>query len=168
MNVNHSSPAKGDPGESARNNVRRSFGTRLGNTSRHWRRAIDEQLRPFGLTEATWLPLLHLSRSKAPLRQKDLAAEIGIESSTLVRLIDALDHAGLIQRKTDDDRRANILCLTQRGRAVAKRVEAASSKIRRRILAGITDEELEMALNVIERVYAALTGVSPATRKEKR
>ena len=94
-------------------NIRQVFGRRLGYTARQWRLAVDERLQPFGLTEATWLPLLHLARGRMPMRQKDLAESVGIESSTLVRLIDALDEAGLIERRTDCDRRARILCLTR-------------------------------------------------------
>ncbi len=138
-------------------NIRQVFGSRLGYTSRQWRRAVDERLQPFGLTEATWLPLLHLARGRTPMRQKDLAESVGIESSTLVRLIDALDQAGLIERRTDGDRRAKILCLTPRGRALVEEVEAAAAAIRQQILASISDEELTMTLSVIDRICAALT-----------
>lgn len=138
-------------------NIRRLFGQRLGYASRQWRRAIDERLQPFGLTEANWLPLLYASRSKVPLRQKDLAESVGIECSTLVRLIDTLDHAGLIERLPDgDDRRAKTLSLTPRGRILVKEVEAAAAIIRQQIFAGISDEELAIALNVIDRICIGL------------
>jgi len=154
--------------ESPTPNIRQSFGSRLGNTSRHWRRAVNEQLLPFGLTEATWLPLLYLSRGGTHIRQKDLAETVGIDCSTLVRLVDALDHAGLIERKTDEDRRAKILCLTPQGRKVVKRVEAVTSKIRQQILADISDEELETTLNVIDRVCAALNRACPPKSTEDK
>ena len=146
--------------ESPTPNIRQIFGSRLGHTARRWRRAMDEQLLPFGLTEATWLPLLYVSRAGAPLRQKDLAEIIGIEGSTLVRLIDALDKARLIERQTDEDRRAKLISLTSRGRAVVKRVEAAAVTIRQRTLAGINDAELAVTLKVLERVCAALDSSS--------
>ena len=138
-------------------NIRQVFGRRLGYTARQWRLAVDERLQPFGLTEASWLPLLHLARGRMPMRQKDLAESVGIESSTLVRLIDALDEAGLIERRTDCDRRAKILCLTPRGRAQVEKVEEAAAAIRQQILASISDEELTMTLSVIDRICAALT-----------
>lgn len=141
--------------ESTPLNVRQVFGSRLGYTSRRWRGAVDERLRPFGLTEATWLPLLYISRAKKPLRQKDLAETVGIESSTLVRLVDALVQAGFIERRTDEDRRAKVLCLTPRGRAVVKRVEAATATIRQQILSGISDKELAITLDVMERICSA-------------
>jgi MarR family transcriptional regulator, transcriptional regulator for hemolysin len=137
--------------------IRQIFGSRLGYVSRQWRRAVDERLLLFGLTEATWLPLLYVARSRMPMRQKDLAELIGIESSTLVRLIDALDHAELIERRTDGDRRARTLCLTPRGLALVEQVEVVSAAIRQQILAGITDEELTITLSVIDRICVALT-----------
>lgn len=137
-------------------NIRRLFGSRLGYVSRQWRRAVDERLQPFGLTEATWLPLLHIARNE-PLRQKDLAEVVGIECSTLVRLIDALDNAGLINRVPDgDDRRAKLLSLTPSGRVLVEKVETATNIIRQQIFEGIGDEELTIALNVIDRICAGL------------
>lgn len=142
--------------ESPQLNIRRLFGSRLGYASRQWRRAVDERLQPFGLTEATWLPLLHIARNE-PLRQKDLAEVVGIECSTLVRLIDALDIAGLIKRVPDgDDRRAKLLSLTSSGRVLLEKVEAATDAIRQQIFEGIGDEELTVALDVIERICARL------------
>jgi MarR family transcriptional regulator for hemolysin len=137
-------------------NIRQVFGRRLGFTARQWRRAVDERLSPFGLTEATWLPLLYLASNPQPMRQKDLAESVGIESSTLVRLIDSLDQAGLVKRQTVDDRRARILQLTDPGLALVARVQAVSDEIRQQILADISDEELALTLNVIERICAAL------------
>jgi MarR family transcriptional regulator for hemolysin len=81
---------------------------------------------------------------------------VGIESSTLVRLLDALDDAGLIARQTDGDRRVKTLHLTPRGRQLVEQVQTTTDAIRQRILAGITEAELTTALSVFERVCAAL------------
>jgi MarR family transcriptional regulator for hemolysin len=136
--------------------VRRIFGGRLGQTSRRWRRAVGRAVQPYGLTEATWLPLVYVARGREPMCQKDLAEAIGIESSSLVRLIDALDRAGLIERQTDKDRRARIISLTPRGRALVEQVETTTVAIRQRLLAGITDAELATMLSVLERIGVAL------------
>jgi MarR family transcriptional regulator for hemolysin len=153
--------------ESVPLNIRQVFGSRLGYTARQWRRAVNERLLPFGLTDATWLPLLHVARGRAPMRQKDLAESIGIESSTLVRLIDALDQAGLIERRTEDDRRARTLRLTPRGRELVEHVDAATAEVRRQILAGISDEDLAITLRVIERICAALTRARAPERADE-
>jgi MarR family transcriptional regulator for hemolysin len=117
---------------------------------------VDEQLQPFGLSDATWLPLLYIARGTEPMRQKDLAKAVGIESSTLVRVLDALDDAGLIARQPCGDRRVNTLHLTPRGRQLVEQVQTITDAIRQRILADITEAELTTALSVFERVCAAL------------
>jgi MarR family transcriptional regulator for hemolysin len=142
--------------------VRRTFAARLGQTMRRWRRLIDLRLRPFGLTEATWLPLAYLAHGEAPMRQRDLAEAVGIDSSTLVRLIDALDRAGLVKRQTESDRRARILHVTPRGRAVVEQVDAVIEEVRHKVLAGIADADLAAALGVIEHVAAAVEALHTA------
>src|SRR5579872_1745876 len=83
-----------------------SFGSLIARVGRQWRRAVDRRLQPFGLTEATWLPLIHLSRAPAPPRQKDLAASLVLDGSSVVRLLDALETSGLIERREESgDRR---------------------------------------------------------------
>ena len=141
--------------------LRQAFGRRLNYTARQWRRAVDEQLQPFGLSDATWLPLVYIARGTEPMRQKDLAKVVGIESSTLVRLLDALDDAGLIARQTDGDRRVKTLHLTPRGKQLVEQVQTTTDAIRQRILAGITEAELATALSVFERVCAALARERP-------
>src|SRR5258708_4762906 len=67
----------------------------------------DGGLAPFGLTEATWLPLVRVARAPAPMRQKHLAASLVLDGSTVVRLLDALEASGLIERREESaDRRA--------------------------------------------------------------
>ena len=36
----------------------------VAHVAREWRRAVDGRLQVYGLTEATWLPLLRIARSK--------------------------------------------------------------------------------------------------------
>jgi MarR family transcriptional regulator, transcriptional regulator for hemolysin len=77
-----------------RRGIRAGLGAQIAQTARLWRRVVDDRMRPFGLTEATWLPLLHLARAPAAIRQKDLAASLSLDSSSVVRLLDALEAAG--------------------------------------------------------------------------
>ena len=69
------------------------LGSLIGVPARHGRRAVDQRLQPFDLTEATWLPLVHLARAGSPLRQKDLAAALSVESPALVRILATLEAA---------------------------------------------------------------------------
>src|SRR6185437_15651240 len=104
--------------------LRDGFGSVVARAARQWRRAVDRRLQPFGLTEATWLPLIHIARAPAPMRQKDLSASLVLDGSSVVRLLDALEAAGLIERREDADRRAKIIALTSQGLAIIDQVEA--------------------------------------------
>ena len=126
-------------------------------SARQWRRAIDRQLQPLGLTEATWLPLLHLSRAAEAPRQKDLAGALQLDSSSVVRLLDALQAAGFITREEGQDRRAKTIVLTDAGRAVALQVEAVIDTVRTRYLGGLPRQDLDTALRVIQRIADMLT-----------
>lgn len=136
---------------------RERFGSAVAQTSRLWRRAVDRELRPFGLTEATWLPLLHLARAPAPRQQKHLAASLSLDGSSVVRLLDALQGAGLIERRElDGDRRAKSIVLTQAGLATVERVEAVVRDVRQRALQGLSDHDVGIVLDVLDHVCAVL------------
>ena len=138
---------------------RNAFGALLGRTYRQWRRAADLRLQPFDLTEATWLPLLRIARSPAPPRQKDLAAAMFVDGSSVVRLLDNLEQAGLIQRKEGEtDRRAKTIHLTPRGRAIADRAETVARRVRQDALAGLSDKDIATTIRVLEHIYGVLEG----------
>jgi MarR family transcriptional regulator for hemolysin len=141
--------------------LRLSFGALIAQTARQWRRAVDRQLQPFGLTEATWLPLLHVARASSPMRQKDLAASLSLDSSSVVRLIDALQAAGLVERREEgDDRRAKAIVLTTLGQTTVTKVERSARRVAQTALGDLSDEQLLAAQDVLERVAEAL---SPTT-----
>jgi len=137
--------------------LRDSFASLIAHTGRQWRRAVDRRLQPFGLTEATWLPLVHLARAPVPMRQKDLAASLVLDGSSVVRLLDALEAAGLIERREENaDRRAKTIVLTARGLAIIDRVEVASREVRNAALTGLSGGDIESASRVLEHVLRNL------------
>jgi MarR family transcriptional regulator, transcriptional regulator for hemolysin len=133
--------------------LRDSFASLIARAARQWRRAVDRRLQPFGLTEALWLPLIHLARTPAPMRQKDLAASLVLDGSSVVRLLDALETAGLIERREESaDRRAKTITVTSAGLSIIDQVEAASREVRNATLVGVAAEEIEAATRVLELV----------------
>lgn len=62
----------------------------------------------------------------------DLAAHVGIEGTSLVRLLDQVCEAGLVVRRDDlEDRRAKTLWLTGEGEQFTERIERTIAKLRR-------------------------------------
>lgn len=137
-----------------------AFGMLVGRTARLWRRAVDLHVHPFGLTEATWRPLIAISRARAPLRQKDLAAVLCLDVSSMVRTLDSLQAGGLIERREGTDRRAKEIHLTALGNDMVAPVERAARKVRERALADVSDAELETAFDVLTRVCEALSAIA--------
>jgi MarR family transcriptional regulator for hemolysin len=144
--------------------TRNTFGALLAQTARQWRRAADLRLQPYGLTEATWLPLVRIARAPASMRQKDLAASLSLDNSSVVRLLDNLETAGLSRRQEEaSDRRAKTIVLTARGRTVADKVEAVAHRVREDALAGLSDADIETAFRVLDHVCRALATTTPET-----
>ncbi|MFG1372453.1 MarR family transcriptional regulator [Xanthobacter oligotrophicus] len=133
--------------------ARERFGMLFVVVARHWRSALDASLADMGLSDATWSPLLHIGRSGGGLSQKDLAARVGIDGSSLVRLLDILAAKGLIERRQDPgDRRANLLFLTPAGREAMAEIQRLLNGIEARMLADLDDAEMEAVTKALERI----------------
>lgn len=142
---------------------RRRFAGLIAQTARQWRRLIDRQLQPYGLTEATWVPLLHISRASAPMRQKELAESIALDASSVVRLLDNLQAQGFIERREGSDRRAKEIHLTARCLERVEQVEGISRQVRDSVLVTLPEEDIERVNQVLEQVLAALDTLSKDT-----
>ena len=147
----------------AAKDARARFAPLVAHVAREWRRAVDGRLQAYGLTEATWLPLLRIARSEAPMRQNELAASLSLDGSSVVRLLDALEESGLIERCEDRaDRRAKSLILTRRGRRTVDQVERVSQDIRDVVLGEASDEDLARSLHLLETVRDRLLSLAEA------
>ena len=131
---------------------------RLAYLTRRWRKALDAEFQSSGLTDATWRPLLHLHILGDGVRQKDLAASVGIEGPSLVRLIDTLVAKGLIQRSEDaTDRRANLLCLTPEGRSIVARIKETVDLLEGNLLDPFSDSEMSLLGQFVKRLESAVS-----------
>lgn len=129
-----------------------AFALELVRVSRRWRARLDERVKHTGLTQARWITLLELSRS-GPVSQRELAARIGIEGPTVVRLLDALEKKGLAERRScEGDRRVNQIHLTQAAQPLLREITAISDGLRDEILADISADDLAAAHRVLSRI----------------
>jgi len=139
---------------------------RLGLLTRHWRQVLDTEFQSAGLTDATWRPLLHLNLLGDGTRQKDLAASVGIEGPSLVRLLDTLVAKGLMERSEDvTDRRAKLLRLTPEGREIVARIRETVVSLENELLSPFSDGEIARVAEFIERLESTVGG---ARRRGKR
>ena len=86
---------------------------------------------------------------------------MSVDGSSVVRLLDNLQADGQVQRKEGEhDRRAKIIVLTPRGRAIAEQVETVSRRIRSDALAGLAAKDIETTIRVLEHVCRVLDTAS--------
>lgn len=118
--------------------------------SRHWRRICHTTLVGYGISEACAMPLLMILRLGDGVRQVTVAQAAGMESPSLVRLLDQLCAAGVVCRTEDPtDRRAKSLSLTESGRTLALAIENELICLRRDVLKNIETADLEATLRVL-------------------
>lgn len=121
--------------------------------ARIWRRESDQALSDHGLSYATAIPLLVLSRQGENVRQGVLADELGIEGPSLVRLIDLLQAEDLVERREDPtDRRAKTLHLTKAGEAKVEETNRVLRRVRASLLKDIGADELAITFETLQRI----------------
>ena len=99
----------------------------------------------------------------ACLWQKDKVTQQALCTLTLkdkpsmTRLIDKLEKANLVTRVADhNDRRINLIHLTEKGLALQQRATELVDKIVSKALNNITDEELNIGRTVLKKILANL------------
>ena len=133
--------------------IHAELGRLVARLGRVWRRESDQALSDHGLSYATAIPLLVLSRQGENVRQGVLADELGIEGPSLVRLIDLLQAEGLVERREDPtDRRAKTLHLTRAGEATVEQTNRILRRVRANLLKDIGPEELAVTFETLQRI----------------
>lgn len=142
---------------------RRLFGMEFAMLARRWRAFLDAAIHQAGLTEAAWAPLMHLHRLGDGVQQKILAARIGIDTSTLVRLIDILENRQLVARRIDpDDRRGRLIYLTAEGHSIVSGIEATIARAEDELLSGLDDQTLNQMRETFTRIGARIDSLAKA------
>ncbi len=118
-----------------------------------WRNELDRRLRPLGLSRSKWMLLMTLARGAQGTSQKALADQLGIESPTLVGLLDRLERDGLVERRSaDEDRRVNAVHLSRQGQALIGKIREIAAGLRAELFAGVGQDELDTALRVLAHI----------------
>lgn len=148
---------------------RSRFGMIFSLLARRWRRSIDARLSTAGLTDATWIPLVHLKESGGGITQKDLAARVGVDGSSLVRVLDILAREGLIERRCDEtDGRANLIHLTPEGESRVGEIRRELGTAEAAILSELSDREIAAMLDHFQTIDRRMSELDIAAEAEKR
>lgn len=148
---------------------RSRFGIVFSLLARRWRKAIDAHLSAAGLTDATWVPLVHLNETGGGITQKELAALVGVDGSSLVRILDILEREGLIERRRDEsDGRANLIHLTAEGEIRVAGIRLELGKAEEALLSALSDGEVAAMLGHFAAIDQRMSKLEPPAGTEKR
>lgn len=120
------------------------------------RRSVDAQLRQYGLTLSQRDILLTLYE-EGPLDQRALRERLGLEQSSVSRVVDGLVRRGLVAlRPGDGDRRLRIAALTDAGEGLLLRTPGASALGGALMVDGLTGEERAELVRLLKHCTARL------------
>lgn len=144
------------------------FASLLHRCSARWRAALDERLRPWGMTQATWRTLWLLRAAEERYNQSTLAIRLGIETPTLVRILDRMEKLELVRREPDSrDRRQKYVDITERGRGLAGEIEGEVLAARAQMLAGLSPADLQTGIALFEKILANAADRNPQPAPEE-
>jgi DNA-binding MarR family transcriptional regulator len=111
-------------------------------------------LAEIGLTARMHCVLVHALEAE---RTQIQLAELGdMDKTTMVVTVDALERAGLAERRpSGTDRRARIIAVTEEGARVAKRSQEIVDRIHAEALAVLPERERSMLVRAMNRLVTA-------------
>ena len=114
----------------------------------------DEMLGELGLT-ARAVGILTMVIEREPMTQRALGAWIGVDKSTMVALLDALEGKGLVRRaRHPRDRRAFLIEPTDAGVAAQKRALQLLDQCEQRYLGVLSPSEQGQLRDMLARLHA--------------
>lgn len=120
------------------------------------RLAQQAVFRDFGATVSELPPgrvgILLLIEANPEVTQSRLAHAVGLDRSTLVGVLHALEAQGLVERRRGADRRTNGLLLTPSGRVVVAGLKRRIRAHERRVGSRLTAEERGQLLTLLEKL----------------
>ncbi|MFD9425234.1 MULTISPECIES: MarR family winged helix-turn-helix transcriptional regulator [unclassified Streptomyces] len=142
----------------------------LDHTSHVLRTQMSAALGEIGLTARMHCVLVHALEEE---RTQIQLAEIGdMDKTTMVVTVDALESAGLAERRPSSrDRRARIIAVTEEGARLAEKSQAIVDRVHREALAALaaTDREVLLrALNELADDHLATPAENPRPVRRAR
>jgi DNA-binding MarR family transcriptional regulator len=120
--------------------------------ARAMRTFIDQRARAHAMTRAQWGVLVRLERQEG-MTQAEMSEQLEMQPISLLRLIDRLCQQNLVERRPHPrDRRANLLYLTEAGRAVLGRMVPLGDEIVADVFEQVAEDEIAALLQSLLRI----------------
>ncbi|GLZ06609.1 MarR family transcriptional regulator [Actinomadura sp. NBRC 104412] len=130
--------------------------TRLGYLLKHahvlMSELLNKALAPYGI-DGRELGVLLVLAGHEPGSQQQVAQRLGVDRTTMVALLDTLEDKGLVSRHPHaNDRRRNVVELTETGKKTVRQAIEASDKAEREFLAPLSPQDAERFRDALQTV----------------
>jgi DNA-binding MarR family transcriptional regulator len=141
-----------------------ALASRLGYLLKHAQQQLVEAaapvMAPFGI-DGRELAVLTVLAARAPLSQQEAAEELGVDRTTMVALVDALEAKGLVERhRSPQDRRKNTVVLTPGGQDCLRGAGQARDEVEREFLGPLGDTLSRQFVRALQ-ILASQRGETP-------
>jgi len=114
----------------------------------------NAHLEPLGL-DTRHYTVLAVVAAGGGSSQRTIADTLALDRATVVALVDRLESQGLARRvRSRDDRRANAVEMTPKGRRALKRADALMEACELNFVAALRDGERKQLRDILERLLA--------------
>lgn len=122
--------------------------------------------RSFETTLPRFDVLAQLQRAGKPLSMGDLSRRLMVTNGNVTGLVDRLKSEGLVdRRRSDGDRRVQIVSLTQAGAASFERMAADNRRWVTGMMAGLSREEKDALFALLGRLKSAVLDAGRTTEE---
>ncbi|MDH6114540.1 DNA-binding MarR family transcriptional regulator [Kitasatospora sp. MAP12-15] len=136
-----------------------ALASRLGYLLKHVQLRLTEAsapaLAPFGI-DGRELAVLVVLAAEYPLSQLEAAGRLGVDRTTMVALVDALEKKGLVERhRSSQDRRKNTVQLTSTGQDTLRKAEHAREEMERQFLVPLSPSDADQLVRALQTLVTA-------------
>lgn len=117
---------------------------------------LQRRIQPLGLAPAQFMVLLILWQQDGQT-QSELTHGLDVEQATMANTLRRMERDGLVTRHpSKSDRRARLVCLTDRARALQEPAVAAAMAQNKVALGGLSKAEQAVLIDLMQRVIVAM------------
>ncbi len=126
-----------------------------------------DALAAIGLTPALFA-LLNVLGAREGAIQQELSADMGIDPSAMVALIDELEESGLAERRRrPNDRRAWQVTITPKGRDALERARRSAAEVEDEVLSALSSSDRDELVSLLRRALASVPAPPPWRAEEE-
>jgi DNA-binding MarR family transcriptional regulator len=123
-------------------------------------RAFATALEPLGL-HPKHFGVMNILANQAGMTQQRLTEHTGIDTSSMVAVIDELERRGFAERQPHPtDRRARTIYLTADGERMLKRARGVAANLQRDFFGVLTDAEQRKLVELLQKLAAGRVGAA--------